>query len=384
MRRSPRRAARAMAVAAAFVLAGSAAGTAGAAPPASPASPDLGPNVIVFDPSMPVGRDPGDGRRDRRARRSTTRWAPSATRCCSSPAPTARTPSRSDQGRLLHRGRRARRVAGRRRHQRQVEVYNRCLDDGGTSNCLALVNFWRTLSNLTINVNAAGQDGCRASANFWAVSQAASDAPGRRHRRQPVADGLLHRRPAVRERRLHRRLADRLRHQRLAAAVAGPRQRDRRLVQRRVEPGLRRRRGRATDASVPQPAVHDAATRTRSAARSRTCSSTPPAATTSSSRPRSATRAAPPGRAARRPAARSRSASSSSPARRLGRRRSTTSSPAASTCSSPPGCTASDAQHRGQARRHGRPGPGPRHPDRGRRRGAADGRRRPGRRSSPA
>ena len=30
----------------------------------------------------------------------------------------------------------------------KVEVYNRCLADGGTSNCLALVNFWRTLSNL--------------------------------------------------------------------------------------------------------------------------------------------------------------------------------------------------------------------------------------------
>ncbi|NUT31557.1 MAG: adenylyl cyclase [Hamadaea sp.] len=56
----------------------------------------------------------------------------------------------------------------------KIEVYNRCLADGGTGNCLALVNFWRTLSNLTINVNAAGQDGCRASANFWAVSQAVS------------------------------------------------------------------------------------------------------------------------------------------------------------------------------------------------------------------
>lgn len=55
-----------------------------------------------------------------------------------------------------------------------VEVYNRCLADGGTSNCLALVNFWRTLSNLTIHVDKAGQDGCRASANFWAVSQAVS------------------------------------------------------------------------------------------------------------------------------------------------------------------------------------------------------------------
>ena len=56
----------------------------------------------------------------------------------------------------------------------KVEVYNRCLEGGGTSNCLALVNFWRTLSNLTIDVNGAGQDGCRRSANFWAVSQAVS------------------------------------------------------------------------------------------------------------------------------------------------------------------------------------------------------------------
>jgi hypothetical protein len=56
----------------------------------------------------------------------------------------------------------------------KIEVYNRCLEGGGTSNCHALVNFWRTLSNLSLNVNAAGQDGCRMSANFWAVSQAAS------------------------------------------------------------------------------------------------------------------------------------------------------------------------------------------------------------------
>jgi hypothetical protein len=56
----------------------------------------------------------------------------------------------------------------------KIEVYNRCLDNGGTSNCVALVNFWRTLSNLTLSINSLGQDGCRASANFWAVSQAVS------------------------------------------------------------------------------------------------------------------------------------------------------------------------------------------------------------------
>ena len=36
----------------------------------------------------------------------------------------------------------------------QIEVYNRCLADGGTSNCFALANFWRTLSNLTPNINS--------------------------------------------------------------------------------------------------------------------------------------------------------------------------------------------------------------------------------------
>ena len=53
----------------------------------------------------------------------------------------------------------------------KIETYNRCL---APDNCVALVNFWRTVSNLTINVNSLGQDGCRASANFWAVSQASS------------------------------------------------------------------------------------------------------------------------------------------------------------------------------------------------------------------
>lgn len=47
-----------------------------------------------------------------------------------------------------------------------VDVYNQC-DSGG---CTALVNFWRSLSNLTINVTTPG--GCYYG-EFWAVSQAA-------------------------------------------------------------------------------------------------------------------------------------------------------------------------------------------------------------------
>jgi hypothetical protein len=48
-----------------------------------------------------------------------------------------------------------------------VDVYNRCLT---ANNCIALDNFWRSMSNLTINVT--GLSGCRASGDFWAVSQA--------------------------------------------------------------------------------------------------------------------------------------------------------------------------------------------------------------------
>ncbi|HEX7262877.1 MAG TPA: adenylyl cyclase [Candidatus Dormibacteraeota bacterium] len=50
-----------------------------------------------------------------------------------------------------------------------IDVFNRCLGANNT-NCVALVNFWRSMSNLTINVTKP--NGCRAR-DFWAVSQAA-------------------------------------------------------------------------------------------------------------------------------------------------------------------------------------------------------------------
>jgi hypothetical protein len=49
-----------------------------------------------------------------------------------------------------------------------IDVYNQCFAPG---DCTALVNFWRTLSNLTINV--AGKGGCQFG-EFWATSQATS------------------------------------------------------------------------------------------------------------------------------------------------------------------------------------------------------------------
>src|SRR5260221_6716078 len=48
-----------------------------------------------------------------------------------------------------------------------IYVHNQCF---GASNCIALDNFWRSLSNLTINVTTP-HFGCY-SGEFWAVSQA--------------------------------------------------------------------------------------------------------------------------------------------------------------------------------------------------------------------
>jgi hypothetical protein len=49
-----------------------------------------------------------------------------------------------------------------------IDVYNQC---AGPNNCVALTNFWRSLSNLTINVTTPNF-GCKTG-EFWAVSQAA-------------------------------------------------------------------------------------------------------------------------------------------------------------------------------------------------------------------
>ena len=49
-----------------------------------------------------------------------------------------------------------------------ANVFNQCSDADG---CIALNNFWRSMSNLTIN--PTGGEGCRANTEFWAVSQAA-------------------------------------------------------------------------------------------------------------------------------------------------------------------------------------------------------------------
>ncbi|HET6821039.1 MAG TPA: hypothetical protein VFH34_00245, partial [Anaerolineales bacterium] len=137
-------------------------------------APDFGANVIIFDPSMPVGdiQATVDAIHAQQVNdeMGTNRYA-----LLFKPGVYG-TPTQPLQMKVGY----YTEVAGLGAPPTDVtingkiEVYNRCLENGGTSNCLALVNFWRTLSNLTLNINAAGQDGCRASANFWAVSQAAS------------------------------------------------------------------------------------------------------------------------------------------------------------------------------------------------------------------
>jgi hypothetical protein len=163
----------------------SSASTAGSAASASPAVPAFGPNVIVFDPTMPVGQIQAtiDAIHAQQvdAEMSTNRYAllfePGVYGTDEEPLQlkmgyyTELAGLGASPGDVTING--------------KIEVYNRCLDDGGTSNCLALVNFWRTLSNLSLNINALGQDGCRASANFWAVSQAVS------MRRLDIAGGNL-------------------------------------------------------------------------------------------------------------------------------------------------------------------------------------------------
>ncbi|BFU46478.1 adenylyl cyclase [Krasilnikovia sp. MM14-A1004] len=171
-----RRLGRSLALSLAFAVTAAMTGPAAAvaAAPTPAAAPGLGPNVTVFDPAMPVADIQAalDAASTQQvdSEMGTARYA-----FLFKPGTygTAEHPLQVKVGYYTE-------IAGLGAAPTdvvingKVEVYNRCLENGGTSNCLALNNFWRTLSNLTVNVNAAGQDGCRGSANFWAVSQAVS------------------------------------------------------------------------------------------------------------------------------------------------------------------------------------------------------------------
>ena len=161
--RIPRGAAAALAVTAAMIAVAGTAGAAQAAPgqQVDPFAPDFGPNVAVVSPDTPLDEvqsmldDLAAAQVD--AEMSTARhsvlFLPGS-------YGTAEDPLQARVGYYTE-------IAGLGASPEDVditgklEVYNRCLADGGTGNCLALVNFWRTISNLSLHVNGAGQDGCR-------------------------------------------------------------------------------------------------------------------------------------------------------------------------------------------------------------------------------
>jgi hypothetical protein len=148
-------------VAVAFVLALALSGGASAAPP------DLGANVIVFDPSMPTSQIQATvdtiASKQVSNQFGTERYA-----LLFKPGTygSAADPLNFQVGYYTS-------VAGLGRSpgdvviNGSVYVHNQC--DG--SFCTALNNFWRSLSNLTINVDTPNF-GCY-SGEFWAVSQAA-------------------------------------------------------------------------------------------------------------------------------------------------------------------------------------------------------------------
>ena len=162
----PRRAAVLAVAVLAITLTG--AGPAGAATPTISAAVDLGPNVKVFDPSMTTAqiKSAVDAINATQVddEMGTHRYA-----LLFKPGTygTAADPLILQVGYYTE-------VAGLGQSPTDVtinghiDVYNRCLT---ADNCIALVNFWRSLSNLTINVT--GLADCRGTGDFWAVSQAA-------------------------------------------------------------------------------------------------------------------------------------------------------------------------------------------------------------------
>ena len=135
--------------------------------------PDFGPNVTIFTPSMPLADIQAQvdalANQQRNNEMGTSRHA---VYFMPGTYGTPEQPLRVEVGYYTE-------VAGLGASPDDatingtIEVYNRCLADGGTSNCLALDNFWRTLSNLKLDISANDR-GCRTGTDFWAVSQAVS------------------------------------------------------------------------------------------------------------------------------------------------------------------------------------------------------------------
>ena len=155
------------------------AGTASASParpaPAPPVTtqPDLGPNVVVFDPGMKTADI--QAKVDAIAHQQVGNQFGTERYSLLFKPGTYGTP---EQPLVVEVGYYTE-VAGLGQSPEDVvinghvDVYNQCYPTapGAPTDCTALNNFWRSLSNLTVNI--AGGDGCHAGPDFWAASQAA-------------------------------------------------------------------------------------------------------------------------------------------------------------------------------------------------------------------
>jgi hypothetical protein len=162
-----------LALGAAWLLAGGAPDSANRT--ASPGQPDFGPNVYVFRPSMPpshiqamvnsiASRQAGNQFGNQRY---ALLFEPGTYGSAKDPLflqvgyYTSVAGLGASPGDVVING--------------AVDSFNQCLPPTApaTSNCTALDNFWRSLSNLTINFPAPPSGApCRRAAEFWATSQA--------------------------------------------------------------------------------------------------------------------------------------------------------------------------------------------------------------------
>jgi len=135
---------------------------------AAPTKPDFGPNALIFNPSMPQS-DIQAAVNGVATQQVPNQFGPQRYALLFEPGTygSADNPLNFQVGYYTA-------VAGLGQSPSDVvingSVYarNQCF---GPNNCTALVNFWRSLSNLTINVDTPGF-GCY-SGEFWPVSQAA-------------------------------------------------------------------------------------------------------------------------------------------------------------------------------------------------------------------
>jgi hypothetical protein len=139
------------------------------APDLASSQPDFGPNVMIFDPSMPTATIQATVD-SIAAQQVSNQFGPQRYALLFKPGTYGSTaaPLNFEVGYYTA-------VAGLGLSPNDVvingsiNVRNQCLGPNGT-NCIALVNFWRSLENLTITVSNPA--GCQHG-EFWAVSQAA-------------------------------------------------------------------------------------------------------------------------------------------------------------------------------------------------------------------